>query len=105
MGAIACHNSGEFINSLKVFFVVCRDGSLSVKMTASIVNVHSQTQQAYRTTIWAEFFHSAPHVNITFHQVREPISIYWTKNNNIGWKPFNRDMGVTGRNGRDGLIP
>ena len=68
----------DSLKTLKVFF--CRDGSL-VKMTASIVNVHSQTQQAYRTTIWAEFFHSAPHVNITFHQVRtnnsEPIPIYW----------------------------
>lgn len=38
-------------------------------MTSSLLNVHSQTQMAYRATLWAEFFHSAPHVNITFHQV------------------------------------
>ena len=34
-----------------------------------LINTHSQSQLKYRATLWAEWFHSAPHVNITFHQV------------------------------------
>ena len=34
-----------------------------------LTNVNSQTQVAYQPTLWAKLFHSAPHVNITFHHV------------------------------------
>ena len=35
----------------------------------SLVNQQSQNQMAYEPTLWAKLFHSAPHVNITFHHV------------------------------------
>ncbi|TRY79341.1 hypothetical protein TCAL_06552 [Tigriopus californicus] len=35
----------------------------------SLLSGHSQTQNAYEPTLWANLFHSAPHVNITFHPV------------------------------------
>lgn len=35
----------------------------------SLLSSHSQTQNAYEPTLWANLFHSAPHVNITFHPV------------------------------------
>lgn len=35
----------------------------------SLISEHSQAQMAYEPTLWAKLFHSAPHVNITFHHV------------------------------------
>ena len=35
----------------------------------SLISTHSQAQMAYEPTLWAKIFHSAPHVNITFHHV------------------------------------
>eukprot|EP00095_Tigriopus_kingsejongensis_P005177 maker-scaffold237_size242172-snap-gene-1.38 protein:Tk05177 transcript:maker-scaffold237_size242172-snap-gene-1.38-mRNA-1 annotation:"protein tweety" len=35
----------------------------------SLISGHSQAQMAYEPTLWANLFHSAPHVNITFHPV------------------------------------
>ena len=34
-----------------------------------MISEHSQDQIAYEPTLWAKLFHSAPHVNITFHHV------------------------------------
>ena len=33
------------------------------------ISTHTQAQMAYEPTLWAKIFHSAPHVNITFHHV------------------------------------
>ena len=35
----------------------------------SLISQQSQSQVAYEPTLWAKLFHSAPHVNITFHHV------------------------------------
>lgn len=35
----------------------------------ALISEHSQNQMAYNPTLWAKLFHSAPHVNITFHHV------------------------------------
>ena len=39
-----------------------------------MTNSHSQMQIAYEVTLWSEWFHSAPHVNITFHHVNETFN-------------------------------
>jgi hypothetical protein len=40
----------------------------------SLISEHSQAQMAYEPTLWAKLFHSAPHVNITFHHVQDKFN-------------------------------
>ena len=55
------------MEAYSLFYITAFGGKKPENMR--MLDSHSQAQMAYEPTLWAKVFHSAPHVNITFHHV------------------------------------